>query len=304
MENIIASDATRQMNGRVMDLMSLYLNLGADLISEEMLLEVKNAANCTEERAYAELLGAICELDVCGKDKAFFRDYFVPMIHRQEVQLFQNDPYYQRVKDLHFEEENWTLKMMELKPYEAFVCGDFQVDAGGRMLPQIGYFSKAYAYPAVLENGREWMTLLPNETLTTFPALEAAHGRVLTYGLGLGYFAVRSAFKNNVEHVTVVEKSPQVIRLFREHLLPCFREVEKRITIIESDAFDFAATLRPGDYDFVFADIWHDVGDGRPLWHRFKQFEKNCPSAQYYYWLEDTMKYYEMPGLWPSREVE
>ena len=52
-------------------------------------------------------------------------------------------------------------------------------------------------------------------------------------------------------------------------------------------------------YDFVFADIWHDAGDGRALYERMKQYEASCPSTEFTYWIEDTIRCYQNPDLWP-----
>jgi predicted methyltransferase len=71
------------------------------------------------------------------------------------------------------------------------------------------------------------MTLLPNETVTTKPAIDKAHGKVLTYGLGLGYFAFMASAKHEVDSVTIVERSADVIELFKTWLLPYFPNKDK-----------------------------------------------------------------------------
>ena len=165
------------------------------------------------------------------------------------------------------------------------------------MIPQIGFFEETYPFPAVLENGREWMTLQPNEMVTTWPAIKEAKGRVLTYGLGLGYFAYHAAEKPEVESVTVVDLSADVIDLFQKHILPQFPHKEK-IRLVHSDAFAFADTQMAGNFDFVFGDIWHDAGDGRDLYLRMKAWETKYPDIRFSFWLEDTIKCYVDEDLW------
>lgn len=184
-----------------------------------------------------------------------------------------------------------------MRPFEAFVCNDFVVLPDGRMIPQIGFFSESYPFPAVLENGREWMTLQPNEMVTTTPAVMAAHGRVLTFGLGLGYFAYHAAEKEDVSSVTVVDASADVIDLFRTHILPQFPHKEK-IHLVHEDAFAFADTKMAGNFDFVFADIWHDAGDGKELYLRMKTYEEKHPDITFTYWLEETIRCYLNKDLW------
>ena len=162
----------------------------------------------------------------------------------------------------------------------------------GRVIPQIGFFEEDYPYPAVLEGGREWMTLMPNETNTTKPALDVARGKVLTYGLGLGYFAYMASIKDEVTSVTVVERSEDAIALFKEHILPQFPDPQK-VTVVHSDAFEFAEKqMENGAYDMVFTDLWHDPSDGVELYLKMKKYENKLPNAHFVYWIEKTLKLY------------
>ena len=55
------------------------------------------------------------------------------------------------------------------------------------------------------------MLVTPNEVHTMKADIEKAHGKVLTYGLGLGYFPFMTSRKEEVTSVTVVERSSDVI---------------------------------------------------------------------------------------------
>ena len=93
--------------------------------------------------------------------------------------------------------------------------------------------------------------------------------------------------------------SSDVISLFEKHILPQFPNREK-IRIVNSDAFEYAKKTAPGEkYDFIFADFWHDAGDGRDLYLKMKEYEKYSPESEYSYWLEDTIKCYLDKDLWP-----
>lgn len=290
---------TRFCNARVVNLMSMYLNFTPTAVTADMIDELTKTFGLTRERAFAECLAAVCEVGTDGADRRFTADYLLPMVHELDPLQFEQDAYYRTVRIPQGKRGNWEFKTMALQPYEAFVCDDFQVLSDGRMIPQIGFFSRAYEYPAVLENGREWMTLLPNETVTTKPAVERSHGRVLTYGLGLGYFAFCASEKETVTEVTVVERSADVIRLFREYVLPQFPHRDK-LRIVCADAFAYAETQAPKEaFDFVFADIWHDVGDGKDLYLRMKKLESLSSRTEYAYWLENSIRCYLQPSLWP-----
>ncbi len=176
------------------------------------------------------------------------------------------------------------------RPYELFVADDLRAYPDGAVLPVLGYFAQPFAYPVLTENGREWMTATPNEINTIRPMAEAAHGRVLTLGLGLGYFAFRALLNPRVERVTAVERSADAIRLFRERILPAFPRPEC-LTILQADAFAAAPALyQSGQYDFVFADLWHDAADGLPMYELLKHME--VPGPEYRYWIEKTLEFY------------
>ena len=287
----------RKYNSETMRLLSLYLNLASDVITPAAIREVAKGG-LTPSYAYALLLATVCGLAVEGRDRVYFENYFLPMVKELDPTPFESDPYYQTVSFGEAKAGKWTLTNGVLKAGEAFVCDDLKVFPDGRMLPSLGFFMRDFGYPAILEDGREWMTLQPNETVTTRPAVALAEGRVLTLGLGLGYFAFSAARKEEVTSVTVIERSADAARLFHRFILPQLPHKEK-ITVKVCDAFDFLdKEMKDGDFDFCFADIWHDAGDGLALYHRLKEYEARFPHTRFAYWIEDTLRCYDDKTLW------
>lgn len=290
-------ETVRKYNSKLMNIFSLYMNLMPTAVDPKAVTELANDCNMSLTEAFAYYLAALMDLDAGGADRLFFQHWMLPAISEQCVADYASDAYFQNIRIPSDMRGKWQLKAESLKPFEAFVCNDMKVSEDGRMLPQIGFFKEEYSFPAVLENGREWMTLLPNEMVTTYPAIRAAHGRVLTFGLGLGFFAYHASMKKDVDSVTVVDISDDVIELFKTHILPQFPNKEK-IKIVKMDAFSFAETQMAGRFDFVFADIWHDAGDGTDLYLRMKKWESLFPDITFTYWLEDTIKCYLNKDLW------
>jgi len=302
---------TRHFNGRICDLMSILLNIASDFIDVSSVNEISESCGVTKEYAYAELVAAVCGVDSAEKDRTFFKNYFLPMIHECDKSIFENDPYYKNIKIPELTKGNWKFTNMKLKPCEAFVCNDFLVPDDGRLIPQIGFFTEEFPYPAVLENGREWMTLMPNETVTTLPAVKKAHGKVVTFGLGLGYFCYMAAIKDSVDSVTVVERSPEVIELFKKKILPQFPCPEK-IRIVNKDAFLYMKEDMPREnYSFAFVDIWRDASDGAPIYKKMKSLEALAPHTEFSYWIENFLisrlraeRFYEINDSFRSGELD
>ena len=276
-------------NKRVFEYMSMYLNYAPHFITPELMERTGG-----DETAFAALIAALCMLDTVNDplDKELYRDYFIPAVHKLDPADFEADEYYKEIKLPQIKQHGWELTYLTCKAYEGFVCGDPVIMPDGRIIPQIGYFERDFEYPAVLQDGREWMTLLPNEIITTKPHIQKAHGKTLTFGLGLGYFAYAAANKINVNSVTVVERDEAVIKLFTDHILPQMKCKDK-IRIICGDAFDYAEKRMANErYDFVFTDIWHDPSDGVPLYLKMKDRERYSPASEFSYWIEDTIKLY------------
>lgn len=79
------------------------------------------------------------------------------------------------------------------------------------------------------------------------------HGRVLVGGLGLGLCATILARRRGISHVTVVENSPDVVKLVAKHL----RVPHGKLRIIEADLFEYLEeTQTAPPYDWAFYDIW------------------------------------------------
>lgn len=98
------------------------------------------------------------------------------------------------------------------------------------------------------------MSDTPAEAHEHHAALLKAKGNVLINGLGLGFFLTAVLEKSEVEHVTVIEKSQDVIKLVG----PSFND--KRLDIIQADAL----VWRPKPwvhYNFVWHDIWNKICD-------------------------------------------
>ena len=280
-----------EANERILTLMSEYLCFTPTAIRPE---EVESlAADCSIplNDAYMALLAAHCGLDTAHSDDAqLYRAYFPQMIRQHFPDTYRNDAYFTAVKPHNGLCGNIDLVYETLQPMVLFVADDFRQDSQGRIFPQLGWFSGDFTFPAIREDGRVWMTVTPNEINTIQPVVRESRGKVLTYGLGLGYYAFHALLREDVSSVTVVEKNPQVIDVFRRLLLPFFPR-QNDLHIIEADAFDYAANTMPGEaFDTVFTDLWHDVADGIPLFKRMKALE--TPGPRYFYWIEKTLRCY------------
>ncbi len=160
------------------------------------------------------------------------------------------------------------------------------------VVPKLGFFPQRTAFPGIYEGEIPWVSVCPSEIASMTPDAAPARGRVLVLGLGLGYYPFLVSAKNEVQSVTVIERSEEIIRLFETHLLPQFPRREK-IRVIRADAFDYLASLRGGEYDFCYADIWEGWTDGLPAYERIKKEEARLAPAEFRYWIEKEILWWK-----------
>ncbi len=278
-------------NDLIVRILSEYINFRPRFLNTEMVQSLASDCNIENEDAFRILLCAACGLDTAAEreHRLLEANYFCTGLHRLAAEDYTHDAYNRTVRIPTARVGKWELCTHSYLPYEPFVCNHPVLTKELREIPQIGYFTEEFVFPAVLEGGIEWMTVTPNEIETMRKPIAESHGQVLTLGLGLGYYAFHASEKEEVEHVTVVERDPEVISLFHNYILPQFPHKEK-ITVVEADAFDFLEKQLPSmQVDYLFSDLWHDASDGLDLYLQIKKYEKKYPKTQFSYWIEPSL---------------
>jgi len=116
-----------------------------------------------------------------------------------------------------------------------------------------GRYVPAGIYTRLLHGETMIMSDTPDEVRDHIELIVKAKGRVLLHGLGLGMVARAALLKPEVEHVTIIEKAPEVVKLVGEPLIARFGA--ERTAVITDDAF----TWKPPKgvrWDVVWHDIW------------------------------------------------
>ncbi len=126
---------------------------------------------------------------------------------------------------------------------------------------EAGTYTRLMRRPAIVSLQGERpvvvMSDTPSELRDHVKAAEFAKGRCLIHGLGLGIIAKAMLDKPEVTHVTVVEQSPDVIKLVAEHYLSDPQN-EGRLEIIMGDALSWKPP-RGAHWDVVWHDIWDSI---------------------------------------------
>ena len=277
-------------NEEILCAYSQYLNLFPRFITAEMVQDLAKECRISTHEAFLNLFTAACGLDTSlASHRKLERTYIRAGVTPLDPDLYATDTYCQTVRFPKKKLGKWELCYRDYAPYEPFASGDPILCADHREIPRIGYFEAPFSFPAVLENGVEWMTVTPNEIETMKSPIQNATGRVLTLGLGLGYFVFHVAQKPDVTSVTVVERDADVISLFQKFLLPSF-PCQQKIHIIQADGIEYLEKEEIAKaYDSIFADIWHDPSDGLALYLKLKRIERKRSLPRMDYWIESSL---------------
>ena len=290
-EKLKRLEKTFELNFRLTRLYANYLEHYNEIINAEMMNTLCGDGTIDEKDGFAAILCQIFGLDIDGSadERALIRDYITPSVRVMDAQRYKNNPYYRNIKIPEVKKGKWELKRERYPAYRGVIAADMMIYDNFREVPPLGFFKEEFEFPAVLEDGNEWMTLTPVDLDTSDDAIERAHGKVVTFGLGLGYYTYMVSEKADVESITVVEKSSDVIALFEEYILPQFSHPEK-VRIVNADAFEYAEKVMPREnFDVAFVDTWRDASDGAPMYVKMKRLEHLNPDTDFIYWIENFL---------------
>ncbi|WCK57202.1 hypothetical protein PP175_28860 (plasmid) [Aneurinibacillus sp. Ricciae_BoGa-3] len=211
---------------------------------------------------------------------------YQPSTLRLSASEFYRMPYNQQIRLDAIQDENVEIKTYEL-PKLHLEPSDFgNKDRYMRNYTRLAYYDKDIKAPMIVEKGGTWMSPTLAERNTMQEAVDKAHGKVLTFGLGIGYFPYTSLLKNEVKSVTIIEKNERIIEIFKKHILPQFN-TDKPIDIIHGDLFDYYNEEFLNRYDYVFVDIWKNETDGFPIYEQM--IKRNVQGSHIDYWIENTL---------------
>ena len=276
---------TKEVNMAIAQMFMDY-NTYYDVVNENKMRNSKNP-----EDLYLQTFLSFFGIDRRLKEnKSIIEKSIKPAIKEVDPNIIKNDPYYKMINVDSSQDGEYFLGNIKYYPYQSFAYDDLEVleDDYYREISKIGYFDCDVPFLTISKDNVIWMSINPNETWTILPAIERSFGKVITFGLGLGYYPFMCSLKDNVESITIVEFDKNIIDLFTKHLLPLFPHKEK-IKIVHADAFKYCKENNINElFDFAYMDIWHGAEDGLPFYFKFKKFEEHS-HCKIEYWLEESI---------------
>lgn len=269
---------------KMYDIMEDNKNLSSMFL--DILYNSKNIANnLNNKKSYFENIKSMFELDESFLN--YYKNYNLNnAFNLLDINEYKNNPYVKNIKlDKVVVDKNHKFENLNYNPFECFLYKNIEIGNDYLEHYKLGYFNDNYSYITLLEDESIWMLITPHEINTMKEAVDEAYGKVITFGLGLGYYAYMCSLKENVESVTIIEKDEKTIELFKEFILPQFKNKEK-IIIINDDAIKYCENKI--DYDYGFVDIYKDEQDGLVLYIKMYQ---NLVKQNFHvdYWIEEGM---------------
>ncbi|MCH3966582.1 MAG: hypothetical protein LKE52_03020 [Bacilli bacterium] len=282
----------KDSNMEAADLYNSFLTDHYADITKETIHEFLRNGVAKEEDAYFTSLLLSLDLKPTDLDiEALKASNGIDIIKKQNPSLLLDNPYYKTIRIPKASKGSFTLDTNYFDSYEGFSFDDVYVNPKNYFEEKtsLGYFAQPINYLTLSEKGEVWMSITPHEINTMEEPIRKAHGKVVTYGLGLGYFAFMASSLSPVESLTIVEKDKNLIKLFQDVLLPQFPGRDK-IKIVEADAFSYMAHIAPKEnFAFSFFDIYHTADDGLLSYLKAKNLESLSGKTEYSYWIERSL---------------
>jgi len=148
---------------------------------------------------------------------------------------------------------DWAIEQFTISEKEAKFANAQSMFCGVRTYYRPGTYTRLIGKAPDFVN--PMMSDTPDEILDHLSVIQEARGQILVNGLGLGMVLQAMLRKTEVEHVTVIEESPDIIALVEPHYRKMFGD---KFTIIQADAFTWEPP-KGKRYDVVWHDIWENI---------------------------------------------
>jgi hypothetical protein len=277
----------REINIDIATMYLYYLNQENNSINEKLINKYDKKYHDIEKDFYYAFLEV---MEVEEDDDLLYADKVCSFKKNMKLlnpDKYINNPYYQNIHVKPMTLGKWKFQYDQFSPYQGFLYQDFTFGPNYSEITHFGFFNQPFSYLTISQNNEIWMSITPHEIETMEDSLNECFGNIVVLGLGLGYYPYMASLKDNVTHITIIEKDENVIKLFEDLILPQFPHPEK-ITIIAQDGFAYMEK-NAALYDYAFIDLWHNVDDGITMYLKMKQIENKINSKTIYsYWIENS----------------
>ena len=198
-----------------------------------------------------------------------------------------DNPYYKNIKLNNIKTNNIKYSNAKL-PARACINMGFTkyADKLYKSYVDMGYFDRSINIPRLMEGDRVWMSPTIAEQRSIQPHIDKAKGKVLTFGLGIGYYVYMCLLKEEVEDITIVEINKDIIDLFNEYIKPQFPDT-KNINIIHGDMYDYYNDKFMSNFNTIFVDTWYNNTDAL---EQYKKLQKiKVDRTRISYWIEESI---------------
>jgi len=209
---------------------------------------------------------------------------------------YLKSPYNANINLDKIEDEEFSFSKEIMNANELFNVSSIHPDENRELNEWMTLRALDQPYEAVfLWQGNDiWMLDSPSEANTNDPYAKKAHGHVVTFGLGIGYFVYMAMRNPMVESITVIERSASVISMFNKFILPQFPK-HIPLTILKGDAFDYFNNSFINQFDYAYVDIWQSNDDGFAIIE--KLLEQYLPKFDKVdFWIESSC-FESLPAL-------
>ena len=170
----------------------------------------------------------------------------VPSMKIEKSKCCSRSYYHSRLGDVSFSKGIVSFSRV-MTPHYVYLLSDWGKSISKNDIAKLVLYKEPFPFYVVSKNDKVISRLSPFELSAMRRPLANAKGKIITYGIGTGYFICMAAKSDKVKSITVVEQDDRISHIFTNGILPKFDGAEK-IKIIHG------TPLKPviGDFDFCY----------------------------------------------------
>ncbi len=201
---------------------------------------------------------------------------------------WEKNSYHQNIHLDYIKDSHFSFSKKKTAGFELFNSDEIQKDPQRELNDwmKLRAMDRNFETLYLFQDQKDWMMDAPSEYNTNYKHALKAHGKVLTFGLGIGYFLWFAINNKNVNEITVIEKSEAVLSMFKRFIYPQF-STHKKINFILGDAFDYFKEDYLINFDYIYSDIWQSTKDGLAIIMRLLE-QYDLPLNKGDFWIEES----------------
>lgn len=217
----------------------------------------------------------------------FLFSIYLPSVKYYKSEILENE-FLKRITFPNKEYGKYLIDNDKLIKGEVFMAGD-PVGDGSIHISRLGYCDEDFEYPCIVKDLHNIHYFVNPKSINMYePIIKSVTGKIIVFGLGIGYVPFMAAMKDTVDSITIVENDKMLIDIFKENVLPKCDNPDK-IKIIKDDPTEWIERQEEFNYDYCIIQPSSDPALSLLDYLFVKHYERTWKNTKFFYYDEENI---------------